>query len=102
MSVTHVVLFTWHGDAAADPAVVEGIADALRRFVRESDLPGLQSWTCGRDAGLAAGNAEFACVGVFDDVDAYTVYRDHPEHRRIIDEQIKPYIAERTAVQFTS
>jgi len=101
MSFTHVVTFTWTGDAAADPAVVDRIAESLRRFVRTAELPGLQSWSCGRDAGLAAGNAEFACVGVFDDVDAYAVYRDHPEHRRIIDEQIKPFIAQRVAVQFS-
>ena len=100
MSFTHVVMFTWTGDAAVDPAVADGITESLRRFVAEADLPGLRSYACGRDAGLAAGNAEFACVAVFDDVDAYAVYRDHPEHRRIIEEQIRPYVAQRTAVQF--
>ena len=39
-------------------------------------------------------------VAVFDDVDAFAVYRDHPEHRRIINEQIAHRVGQRTAVQF--
>jgi heme-degrading monooxygenase HmoA len=100
MSFTHVVTFSWTGDAAEDPAVVDGIADALRRFIADAELPGLRSWSCGRDAGIATGNADFAVVGVFEDVDAFAVYRDHPEHRRIITEQIAHRVGQRTAVQF--
>ena len=102
MSFTHVVTFAWAegSDAATDPAVVDGIANALRRFVADAELAGLRSWTCGRDAGLATGNADFAVVAVFDDVDTYAAYRDHPEHRRIIDEQIAHRVARRSAVQF--
>ena len=100
MSFTHVVTFTWTGDAADAPAVVDGIAESLRRWIADTDLPGLRSWTCGRDAGLAGNNADFAVVAVFDDVDAYAVYRDDPEHRRIIDEQIAHRVGQRTAVQF--
>jgi Stress responsive A/B Barrel Domain len=102
MSFTHVVTFAWAegSDAASDTTVVDGIADALRRFVADAELAGLRSWTCGRDAGLASGNADFAVVAVFDDVDAFAVYRDHVEHRRIIDEQIAHRVRQRSAVQF--
>jgi hypothetical protein len=102
MSFTHVVTFAWapDSDAARDSAVVDGIAAALREFVDGADLAGLRSWTCGRDAGLANGNADFAVVAVFDDVDAFSTYRDHPEHRRIIDEQIAHRVGQRSAVQF--
>lgn len=100
MTFTHVVTFTWTGDAADDPAVVDGIAASLRRWIADAELPGLRSWSCGRDAGLAGNNADFAVVAVFDDVDAYAVYRDDPEHRRIIDEQIAHRVGQRTAVQF--
>lgn len=102
MSFTHVVTFAWadDSDAARDPAIVDGIATALRAFVDDADLAGLRSWTCGRDAGLATGNGDFAVVAVFDDVDAYVAYRDHPEHRRIIDEQIAHRVGRRSAVQF--
>jgi hypothetical protein len=100
MSFTHVVTFSWTGDAAEDPAVADVIAESLRRFIADADLPGLRSWTCGRDAGIATGNADFAVVAVFDDVDAFAVYRDHPEHRRIIDEQIAHRVGRRSAVQF--
>jgi heme-degrading monooxygenase HmoA len=98
MSITHVVTFGWTEDTSTE--TVEEIAAALRGFIADADLPGLQSWTCGRDAGFADNNADFAVVAVFDDTDAYTAYRDHPEHRRIISEQIAPRIAARSAVQF--
>ncbi len=36
----------------------------------------------------------------FDDVAGWRAYRDHPEHRRVIDEHIQPVLAERAALQF--
>jgi heme-degrading monooxygenase HmoA len=98
MTITHVVTFGWTEDTSSE--TVDEIATALRGFIADAELPGLRSWTCGRDAGFADDNADFAVVAVFDDTDAYTAYRDHPEHRRIISEQIAPRIAARSAVQF--
>jgi heme-degrading monooxygenase HmoA len=98
MTITHVVIFGWTEDTSSE--AVEEIATTLRGFIADAELPGLQSWTCGRDAGFAENNADFAVVAVFDDADAYTTYRDHPEHRRIITEQIAPRLASRSVVQF--
>jgi heme-degrading monooxygenase HmoA len=98
MTITHVVTFGWTEDTSTEN--VEEIATALRGFIAGADLPGLQSWTGGRDAGFAENNADFAVVAVFDDTEAYTAYRDHPEHRRIIVEQIAPRLAARSVVQF--
>ena len=98
MTVTHVVTFTWTEDTSAE--TVGEITAALRAFVADGELAGLRSWECGEDAGFAETNADYAVVAVFDDADGYTAYRDHPEHRRIIDEHIAPRIASRSAVQF--
>ena len=54
----------------------------------------------GRDLGLNEGNATFAVVADFDDVDDYLVYRDDPEHQRVIAECIAPILASRTAAQY--
>lgn len=98
MTFTHVVSFTWTSDT--DAATVEEIDTTLHGFAADADIAGMRSWHGGRDAGLAATNADYAVVAVFDDADAFAVYRDHPEHRRIITELITPRVATRTAVQF--
>ncbi|GAA4886338.1 Dabb family protein [Actinomycetospora straminea] len=100
MTFTHVVTFSWTGQAAEDPSIPDGIAETLRRWIADADLKGLRSWTCGRDAGLAEVNADFAVVAVFDDMDSYLAYRDDAEHRRIIVEDIAPHVGQRTSVQF--
>lgn len=100
MAVTHVVSFSWV--EGTTPETVQSIQDALQGWIdAEEGLDGLVSWIAGPDLGLATGNADFAVSATFADQPAYERYRDHPEHRRIITEQIAPLIASRSAVQFS-
>lgn len=100
MAVTHVVSFSWV--EGTTPETVQGIRSALQEWIdRREGLDGLVSWIAGPDLGLADGNADFAVSATFTDQTAYERYRDHPEHRRIIAEQIAPLIASRSAVQFS-
>ena len=46
------------------------------------------------------GNHDFAVVADVDDVDGWMGYRDHPAHRRVIDELITPAVDTRAAVQY--
>lgn len=39
-------------------------------------------------------------VADFVDRDDYLVYRDHPVHRAVIDECVKPIVAKRAAIQY--
>ncbi len=61
--IRHVVLFTW----------TEGMTDAMeQQFAAEltalaSSLPGLRAYHAGADAGINAGNFDFAVVADFDD-----------------------------------
>lgn len=93
MSFTHIVSFKWT-DSTYDAAPV---AEALSTLVAGFD--GVQKYICGPDIGLSPGSFDFAVVGVFDDRDSWTVYRDHPEHKRIISEMIAPYVDTRVVVQ---
>jgi hypothetical protein len=94
----HVVLFTWKPEATDAEKVA--LAEQLRK------LPGMIStirgYHIGPDVRLNTGNADFAVVAEFDDEAGYLVYRDDPEHRRIITECLRPILASRTAVQFES
>ncbi len=62
-------------------------------------IPEIRSYTVGSDADVNEGNYDLVVVADFDDVDAYLVYRDHPDHQTVIRERIAPILAERAAVQ---
>jgi hypothetical protein len=94
----HVALFTWKPEATDAQRLA--LAEQLRK------LPGvistIRGFHIGPDVALNAGNADFAVVAEFDDEAGYLVYRDDPEHRRIITEYLRPILASRAAVQFES
>ncbi|GAA3786023.1 hypothetical protein GCM10022226_00160 [Sphaerisporangium flaviroseum] len=92
----HVVLFTWvAGTTDEQKATVEA---ALKEL--PGAIPEIRRYEIGSDAGVNPGNHEFAVVADFDSVEDYLVYRDHPVHRAVIADAIKPILAERAAVQY--
>lgn len=93
MSFTHIVTFKWQADQFDD----QPVADALNGLI--PSLAGVQRYVCGADIDLSPGSYDFAVVGIFDSRDHFIAYRDHPEHRRIIDELIAPNVDTRTVVQ---
>ena len=94
----HVVTFHLKPDAPADQ--VERIRAAV--YALGATLPEVLFVSVGRDLGLREGNASFAIVAQFEDVEGFAVYADHPEHVRIIKELIGPHIESRHPVQFTA
>jgi len=90
----HVVVLDLSG---ATDTQVEDVITRLRTL--PAVIPELRAYEVGRDAGLSDGNSTLAVVADFDDADGYRAYRDHPEHRRIIDERILPILKGRAAVQ---
>ena len=96
MSFTHIVAFSFaEGSDAAIRA--EQALTALA-----AGVPEVREFRCGPDAGVSAGNADFGIVAVFDDVADYELYRDHPEHQRIVKEILVPSMTARTCVQLRS
>jgi hypothetical protein len=94
--IRHVVVFTWLAEATAEQK-----AEAQAALVTLPPLmKGLRSYTYGPDLGLRAGNADFAIVADFDDLESYIAYRENPVHQDIITRLIVPIAAERRAVQF--
>jgi hypothetical protein len=92
----HVALFAWK------PSVTEAQKQAAVAALRA--LPGaigeLRVFDVGPDAGINAGNFDFAVVADFDDRGGYLTYRDHPAHREVLTERIAPIVGHRAAVQF--
>lgn len=92
----HVVMFRWTDDVDDDH--VAEVAAGLDGLVAE--IPEIVEYRHGPDAGINAGNFDYVVVGDFASADDYTVYRDHPVHRALIERLITGYVAERAAVQY--
>jgi hypothetical protein len=94
--IRHMVMFRWTEDATEEQK--KRAAAEVARL--PSVVPSLRVFAFGADLGVNAGNFDFAVAADFDDVDGYLAYRDHPEHRAIVEEFIRPIVAQRAAVQY--
>ena len=93
--VRHVVTLTL--EPGTTPEQVQSLVDEIGALPHL--VPGIRSYSVGSDLAIDEGNATVAIVADFDDSLAYEVYRDHPEHRRVIVEHVRPLLAARAAVQ---
>jgi hypothetical protein len=94
--IRHVVVLRWNESVTdADLTEMAAALDALPTAIAE-----IADYRHGRDLGLNPANADYAIVADFANTDDYAVYRDHPEHQRVIADHITGRAAERHAVQF--
>ena len=94
--IRHTVLFKWTTEATDEQkAAVAAELASLPPIV-----PSIRGLVLGTDAGLAAGNFDFAVTADFDDEAGFIAYRDDPAHRDIVSRTITPIMAQRVAVQF--
>lgn len=95
--ITHIVMFRWkpdlpEGQLAAIAAALDGLPPAI---------PTIRSYRHGSDLGIAgATNSDYAIVATFDDADGWHTYDKHPVHEAVLADVIRPWIADRAAVQF--
>ena len=94
--IRHCVMFRWKEGLAA--RWIDEVEAALATL--PAAIPVIVSYSFGRDIGVNPDNSEFAVVADFATVEDYVVYRDHPDHKRVVAELIVPNIAARSAVQF--
>jgi hypothetical protein len=92
----HVVLLRWRSGTTA--AQLDALIAAIATL--PAQIPELRAYRFGADAGLTAGNFDFAIVADFDDDAGFLTYAEHPAHQRFIAEHTRPLVAERAAVQF--
>ncbi len=91
----HVVSFRWRDDA--DPAAIEAVEQGLARLPEV--IEEIRGYELGHDAGLSDDTYDFVLVATFDDEAGFRHYRDHPEHRRVVDQDIAPIIDSIVRVQ---
>jgi hypothetical protein len=95
--ITHIVMFRWKADLPAGQLVA--IAAALDGL--PPAIPSIRSYRHGRDLGASAPtNFDYGIVATFDDIDGWRQYDTHPVHEAARSDVIRPWIAERSSVQF--
>ena len=97
--ITHVVTFRWKPETTAEQvATIAAALDLLPGLV-----PTIKDYRFGSDLAVSGpANMDFAIVATFDSLDDWRAYDVHPEHDSVRAEIIRPWIAERAAVQFQS
>lgn len=93
---THVVLFRWQ--PGTPPEAVAALGAALDAMVPL--VPTIRSYRHGPDLGVGDGNWDYALVATFEDTDGFRAYRDHPAHVAVVEEHVRPILAEVARVQF--
>lgn len=94
--IRHVVAFRWTPDAT--PAQIDAVTTALRAL--PAKIPEIRSFRFGPDVGVSEGNWDDAVVADVDSIEDHTVYRDHPDHRAVIGNELAAIRADRVAVQY--
>lgn len=89
-------MLKWNDDV--DASHIEATGAALDAMVAR--LPEVTEYRHGADLGLADGNYDYAIVAEFASVDDYAIYRDDPEHQRVLADYIRDHVRARAAVQY--
>ena len=93
--IRHVVCLRFVDDPP--DGAVDSIVEHLCAL--PSRIAAIEGYHVGRDLGINPGTFDLVVVGDFADADAYRTYRDHPEHRRVIDDLITPILVDSATVQ---
>ncbi len=63
-------------------------------------IPEIVSYSIGRDLNVQAGSFDLVLVADFHDQAGFDVYNANEDHLEVIGTHIKPFLAERSAVQY--
>jgi hypothetical protein len=80
MTIRHVVLFEYAGNAAE--AKVVAVIDGLNAL--PGKIPEIRDWSLTEDLGQRPGSFRFCLIAHFDDMDAVNRYLAHPEHNEAV------------------
>lgn len=94
----HVVMFKWND--GVEEAHIAATSAALTALV--ATIPEVGDYRHGPDVNMTSGNFDYVVVGEYASADDYVVYRDHPDHKALIQKYIAPHISARAAVQYES
>lgn len=95
MPVRHVALFRFGADVTGEQ--VRALAAGLDRLPEAVGV--MLDYRHGRDLAINEASYDYGVVGDFATVDDYVTYRDHPEHRALIERLVTPIVTDRASIQ---
>lgn len=96
MAVEHLVLFRWQ--PAATATQIAAAVAALRSLPER--IPGIIQLSCGENFSDRAKGFHHGLVVRFDDRAALSSYQAHPAHQAVLQQSIKPILAESLALDY--
>lgn len=94
--VRQIVLIRWTGDATDSDK--QAVRDALLGL--KDEIETVRDMRLGSDLRIREDNFDFAVSADFDDQEGYMTYRNHPAHIKVVEELIRPAMAERAGAVF--
>ena len=94
--IRHCVMFKWNDEVTDEKraAFLEGLVELLETH------DAVRGSAHGDDAGINAGNFDYAVTVDFDDEAGFVSYRDDGGHQAFIASTVRPILETRAAVQF--
>ena len=93
--IRHTVMFRFKESASSEE--ISAFSNGLSAMVPKIAV--IVNYEHGPDLGVNEGNFDYVVTADFADINGYTTYRDHPEHKDVI-ARTSHVIADRAAVQF--
>ena len=92
----HVVLIKCKSEAnkAQREAAVSGIRSLPYK------IPQIRRFSVGENAEIDKDTFDLVVIADFDNAAGYVAYRDHPDHRTLLENTIRPIVSSRAAIQY--
>ncbi|MDP8225071.1 MAG: Dabb family protein [Candidatus Lernaella stagnicola] len=92
----HIVLIKLDPQKRAE--ALSAIVPALNEL--PSKIKEIRGYDVGVDSKRGANSADISLISEFDDASALQRYIEHPDHRRVVDELIKPNLSQIISVDY--
>ncbi|KKD36600.1 Dabb family protein [Limnoraphis robusta] len=94
--IVHVVLFKWKEDTT--PEAIASTMEGLKEL--KAKIPGIIDLSCGENFSERSQGFQHGLVVKFTDKSALEAYTPHPEHQAVVQNLIKPILADILAVDY--
>ncbi|MEN8115002.1 MAG: Dabb family protein [Actinomycetota bacterium] len=94
----HVAMFRFAEGTTAEQ--IDAVDAALAELPAVIDV--LVGYRFGRDAGITDNAWDYVVVADLAGPEDFPVYRDHPQHRAVVEDVMKPLVVEASRIQFES
>jgi len=92
----HVVLVKWKPEATEEQRAA--VVSAVRSL--PAKIPQIRQLSIGENAKIDKDTFDTVVVVDFGDANDYAIYRDHPDHRAVMERAVRPILATRAAIEY--